>query len=301
MEAPTDLFTGVVQFVAVAETESVRGAARQLGVTPSAISKAVAKLEASLEVRLLDRSARRVRLTSEGRAVFGQLREAVARGLAARDLALLARRRPQGLLRVSVPFVLGRHLIAPALPLLFERHPDLSVRLSLSDSFVRFSDGNADVAIRIGDPADSEAAMRRLGRTRWSTVAAPSYLARRGTPTTVSQLDAHECLRFVTPAGRARNWTFADRSGRTKTQRVRGSLVCDDGDVLVDAAIAGAGIVQAFDFMVADAIADGRLVELLPKTAAIGPRIVLLAAPGRISTPNVQAFLDFAQRLFAPA
>jgi len=299
MEAPTDLFTGVVQFVAVAEAKSVRGAARQLGVTPSAISKAVAKLEAALELRLLDRSARRVQLTDEGRAVFGHYREAVARGLAARDIALLARERPQGQLRVSVPYILGRRLIAPALPRFFERYPALSVRLSLSDSFVRFSEGNADVAIRIGDPADSEAAMRRLGRTQWTTVASPLYLARYGTPTKVAELEAHECLRFVTPAGRARNWTFTDPAGRPRIERVRGSLVCDDGDVLIDAAIAGAGIVQAFDFMVADAIADGRLVQVLPTKAAPGPRIVLLAAPGRISSPNVRAFLEFAQRLFA--
>lgn len=293
--APTELFQGVVPFVAVAEARSVRGAARALGITPGAVSKAVTRLEASLGVRLLDRSARAVRLTGEGEAIFAQLREAVARGLAARDLAQHAAERPRGVVRVSAPSVLGRAVLAPALPRLYDRYPELVVELGLTDRRVGFAAEDVDVAVRIGDLGASEARARRVATTRWIVVASPAYLARHGAPRAPADLAAHQCLRFRGPAGRPLAWSFAGRRGRRLAPpRLGGRLVADDGDALLAAAIAGVGLVQAIDFMVRAPVADGRLVEVLGDHVAAGPSIHVLSAPHRGSAPRVRAFVDFA-------
>lgn len=299
MEAPLDLFNGVVPFVTAAEAGSIRGAARLLGVTPSAVTKAIQRLEARLGVRLLMRTARSVRPTVDGEAILACLREAVARGLAAQDLASSVQRRPQGVLRVSASSVLGRRVLAPELARLFERYPHLDLRLQFTDRYVSFADENVDVVVRIGRLQDSEAKAWRLAGTRWATVASPAYVARHGAPDRPSALQEHACLRFLSPDGRPFDWTFIDDDGVQQVFRPSGPVLADDGEALVSAAEAGAGIVQAMDFMVRTAIAEGRLVEMLETRAAEGPSIWALAAPGRHRSPRVRAFVEFLKETFA--
>jgi LysR family transcriptional regulator, regulator for bpeEF and oprC len=291
---PLDLFAGVVPFVVATDRRSVRGAARELGVTPSAVSKAIAGLEARLGVTLLQRTARAIRPTPEGEAIASQYRDAVARGLAARDIALSAQHRPQGLLRVSLSRVLGRALVAPALPRFAARYPELSLRLVVTDELLGFAEHGLDVAVRIGSLDDSSAQARRLAETRWCTVASPAYLARHSAPASPGDLARHLCLRFVSPNGRARDWTFA-----ALHVAVAGPLEADDGEALVAAAEAGVGIVQAMDFMVARSIAEGRLVEVLADHATTGPTIWAMTAPRRHRSPRVRAFVGFLAELFA--
>lgn len=298
---PLDLFAGVVPFVATAEAGSVRGGARLLGVTPSAVSKAIARLEGELGLRLLDRTARRVRLTDEGQDIARLYREATARALAARDLAIEAHRRPQGTLRVSAPVALGQLVLVPALPRLTGRYPDLKIELNLTDRRVSFAEDRVEVALRIGDRGPPGAARaRRVATTRWITAASPAYLARRGTPHTPRELAGHDCLRFVSPSGRPFEWTFLDpRSGRARTARVDGRLSADDGNALVAAAVAGLGVIQAIDFMVESELAGGALLEVLADHAAPGPPVYLLTAPGHGRSPRVRAFADLAAELFS--
>lgn len=299
-----DLFAGVIPFVAIAEARSFRAAAQQLGVTPSALSKAMTKLEADLGILLLHRTSRSVTLTSEGEAFLRQCREAVDRVRAARELAAQAQRAPRGLLRVSLPTTLGRLVVMPALPRLLAPYPALSVQAVLTDRFVQLTGENVDVAVRIGAIQDSRAIGRRLRTTRWVTAASPAYLARRGTPGSPADLAQHNCLKFVLPSGLVHEWEFvhsvsghAGKAEKGTTVATQGNLVADNGEALVEAAIAGLGLVQAHDFMVASELARGQLVEVLQEHAAPGPHITALAAPGRSSTPKVRAFMDFIREL----
>ncbi|MCA9554657.1 MAG: LysR family transcriptional regulator [Myxococcales bacterium] len=300
MSPPLDLFSGVVPFVVAAECGSIRGAAEQLGVTPSAVTRAVQRLEQRLGVRLMVRSPRSVRTTDEGKTVLECYRDAVTRALAAQDFALSAQRRPQGILRASASRILGRELIAPALPQLFDRYPGLELRISFTDRVVGLVQENVDVAVRIGDLDDSDGRRWVLAGTRWVTVASPAYLARAKAPKTPRALDEHACLRFLAPDGRPRDWTYR-RGDETTVVAVRGSLVTDDGAALVAAAEAGAGLVQAMDFMVTRALQDGRLVEVLEGDSCPGPTISAVAAPGRHRSPRVRAFVTFLQETFERA
>ncbi len=282
----TDPFAGILPFVHVAEARSFRRAAEQLGVTAAAVSKAIAKLEGELGVGLLVRTSRHVALTAEGEAFLERCRHAVDEVRAGRELVAQAQRAPQGVVKVTLPFILGG-VVAPILARVGQRHPRLSFQLHLTDKFVRLAEEQIDVAIRLGDLEASSLVARRLRTPSWVTVAAPAYLARHPAPKHVEELSRHACLKFVTTRGVVREWTF--RSGAPRTPS---SFVADHGDVLLDAAIAGAGVFQALDFMVEAPLADGRLVEVLAEERADGPRLHALALPRRASSPKVRVVLD---------
>lgn len=290
--ATIDPFAGLVPFLATAEARSFSQAARSLGVTVSAVSKTVAKLEAELGVRLLHRTSRRVTLTSEGEAFLPLCREAVERARGARNAVAAIQRAPRGRLRVSMPLPLGP-VIVPALPRLLGPNPGLAVHAVVTDRNVRLADENIDVAIRIGEVTDSRLIRYPLRSPRPITAAAPSYLARRGTPDRPEALAGHSTLAFVTPSGRPRPFVFANR----RPVSPAGAITADHGDSLVAAAVAGAGIVQAFDFMLAAALAAGQLIEILVDHAAPGPPMAALCAPGRSSTPRIRAFVGFVTEL----
>ena len=296
-----DLFAGVLPFFYTAEERSFRRAAERLGVTPAAVSKAVLRLEERLGVKLLARTSRTVAPTPEGAAFQERCREAIASLEAGREAVSEARRQPRGTVHLSLPFILGR-IVVPALPRLAARYPNLRFRLSMTDRLVGLVDDQVDVAIRIGELADSRLVSRRLRGSRWVTVAAPSYLARVGRPAHPSDLARHDGLMFVAPNGRPRAWTFRDpRSGAATTVPVEPRLLLDHGDHLLAAAIAGLGVCQVLDFMITDPVADGRLVEVLGGHAAEGPPIHALAVPERRRAANVRAVMAFLSDAFARA
>lgn len=282
----TDPFAGILPFVHVADERSFRRAAERLGVTTAAVSKAIAKLEGELGVTLLVRTSRHVALTPEGEAFLERCRHAVEEVRAGRELVAQAQRVPQGVVKLTMPFILGR-VVAPILARVGQRHPRVSFQLHLTDRFVRLAEEQIDVAIRLGELEASSLVARRLRTPSWVTVASPAYLARHPAPKQVADLARHACLKFVTPRGAVREWTF--RSGASATPS---SFVADHGEVLLDAAIAGAGIFQALDFMVEAPLADGRLVEVLADEREDGPRLHALALPRRSSSPKVRVVLD---------
>jgi LysR family transcriptional regulator for bpeEF and oprC len=292
-----DPFTGVLPFVHTAEARSFRRAAERLGVTPAAVSKAVAKLEDELGVRLLDRTSRSVALTAEGEAWLARCREALAQLDAGREELMRAARVPKGSLTVSAPFILGRLLVAP-LARFGSRYPAVDLHLRFTDRLAKLGDEHVDVAIRLGDLEDSSLVARRLRKTRWVTLASPAYLARRGAPRKPSDLAAHNCLAFVRPNGQPARWPFRE-GGEDVVIRPEGTLDLDHGELLVDAALADLGVVQILDFMVGDLVRDARLVEILPEFAAEGPPVHALCAPGRQSTARIRAFLEFLVEVFA--
>ncbi|HLT38421.1 MAG TPA: LysR family transcriptional regulator [Enhygromyxa sp.] len=287
-------FSGVLSFTAVAEARSFKLAAERLGVSSAAVSKAVARLEHELGVRLLDRTTRRVEPTAEGALYLEHCRGALEQLRLGRERLEQTRSVAAGELTVALPFILGRHLVA-RLPRFSARYPQVRVALRLSDRISRLVDEQIDVAIRIGALADSTAIARKLGETRWVTVAAPAYLARRGTPQRPEQLIDHDCVVFHSPRGVEVGWQFVDgpRSRQGREWRVSARINLDQGQLLVDAAVAGLGIVQVFSYMVSDELERGELVEVLGEHACAGPPIHALCKPGQQGVAKVRALLDF--------
>jgi LysR family transcriptional regulator, regulator for bpeEF and oprC len=286
----SDLFDGVVPFVATAEAKSFRKAARELRVTTSAVSKAIARLEGEVGARLLHRSARSVSLTSEGEAFLVACRDAVRKVASARELVSAEQTTPRGILRVSLPSTFGRRVIE-AVPELLASHPSLVIEAFLTDRFVQLSDEKIDVAVRIGAVEDSSCVRIPLRKLRLVTAAAPSYLARRGVPRSPADLSSHNCIRFILPSGLPRAWFFAE-NGDTAQRDVNGNFCGDHGEPLLAAALSGLGLVQAPDILLSAELAQGALVEVLANYSAPAPPLTALVAPGRQRSPKVRALLE---------
>lgn len=294
-----ELFFGVEPFFRVAEARSFRVAAEELGVSSAAVSKSVKRLEERLGVRLLARTSRSVALTPEGASYLERCREAVAIMQAARARLSQLRRQPSGELRVSASLILGP-LLLPELPQLALRYPKLTLRLAFNDRVSKLVEENIDVGLRVGARESSSLVSRRLLTTRWVTVAAPAFVARSGIPRTPAELARFNCVRFLQPGGKPRDFSFREPdSGRTSVVAVNGNLSLDHGGHLLDAARAGHGIAQVLDFMARPALAAGEVVELLAGYAAPGPDIHAVTAPERSRSTNVRAFLELVREIFA--
>lgn len=293
---------GIEHFLAVAEARSFRAGARHLGLSPAAVSKAVARLEAELGARLLERSTRSVALTPEGEVFLAHCRLAREALQAGQEEVRAATASVAGSLRISLSPVLAPPLLA-ALPALRARHPSLGLRLELSDRPARLVEEEIDVALRLGPLEDSRLQALRLRAPRWVTVASPRYLAGAPGPARVDDLDEHDAVLFVGPSGAPVPWSFQDSAGGPRRHLpARSSLRLDQGGALVEAALAGLGVAQVFDFMVTEPLARGRLVEVLAHLRAPGPALHALCLPGRARLPRVRAVLDLAREAFgAPA
>ncbi len=290
----------VEPFVHVAEKRSFRAAASHLGVTPAAVSKAVAALETELGVRLLNRTSRHVALTPDGEVYLRYCREALDRMQAGRDFVMHTARVAEGRIKVSASFVLGRPLVA-ALPRLLARYPGIQVQLSFSDVATNLVEADVDVALRTGELADSSLISRRLRTPAWVTVASPNYVARAGEPRGPADLAAHRCLQFVLPSGQVAGWRFGPADRTAPPFFAERPILLDHGDLLVDAAVAGLGLAQVFDFMVRDQVRRGELVELFPDLGVPGPPVHALCVAGRQRVPKIRAFVDFAVEVFGAA
>lgn len=290
-----DLFRGVVPFVVVAEEKSFRRAAARLGVSPAAVSKAVAALEAAVGQTLFQRTTRSVSLTPAGATFFERCQQAVASVRGARAVLASARSEPSGVLALSVPFI-AAPLVVPALGALSSRFPRLRFDVRVSDRVSRLAEEGVDVAIRIGVLPDSRLVAKRLRRTVLHTVASPSYLARRATPKKLDDLRGLQCLSVRGPDQKPRAFLFA--SGPFP---VDAFLVADHAPTSLEAAVAGLGVTQAFDFMVQPLLASGALVEVLSDERATGPDVFAVCLPGRRAAANVRVAFEALAEHFAHA
>jgi DNA-binding transcriptional LysR family regulator len=249
-------------FQLVASKGSLSAAARELGISTSAVSKRLARIEEHLGVRLLHRTTRRLSLTDEGEMYL----QGAARILA--DIGDLERRvgsrrvAPQGLIRVNATFGFGRRHVAPALLEFVRRYPEVQVQLDLSDRPLNLVEDGYDIGIRVGAPGDTALVARKLAPNHRVVCGAPSYLRARGAPRTPRELGGHDCLILRQDGADYALWRFTG-SGRTETVRVRGSLASNDGEVVRDWAIAGHGLILRSWWDVADAVARGKLVTVL--------------------------------------
>jgi DNA-binding transcriptional LysR family regulator len=293
MTAIVDTSAGLAAFVRTIETGSFSDAARLLGASPSAVSKSVARLEARLGVRLIQRSTRTLALTAEGALYFERVAPLI-QALADAEQALRTPDDVSGLLRVAAPSDLGRTVFAGWAERFARAHPRLKLELGIADRQVDLIREGYDVAIRVGALLDNRLTARRLTVLQPVLVAAPAYLARCGQPAERADLAEHACLRYLTPAGPF-PWTWADGSSLVPD----GPFDTNDGVVLRQAALAGAGIAQLARIAVADDLAAGRLDIVLPHLPMPGLEVHALHAYGRQAPQRVRLFIAFLQKQFA--
>ncbi|WP_366872026.1 LysR substrate-binding domain-containing protein [uncultured Brevundimonas sp.] len=285
-------------FSAVAASGSFSAAGRDLGLTPSAVSRTLDRIEARLGVRLMLRTTRTLTLTPEGQAYLGAARRILS-DLDDAEQAIADQGAPRGRLRVSASLSHGRLCVVPLLGDFVALYPHILVDINLTDVVVDVAAGQADVAIRFGPLADSGLTARKLGETGRVIVASPAYLAARGTPVVPEDLHDHNCLNFnfrrVEPV-----WPFV-REGREYSLSVRGNIEANNGETLGQLAAAGVGVTRVGAFSVADDVAAGRLVPLLEDFNPGDVENIHAVFVGGANTPaRVRVFVDFlAERLKA--
>jgi DNA-binding transcriptional LysR family regulator len=279
-------------FVAVAEHESFSAAARRLNVSASAVSRAIASLEAGLGSALLRRTTRSVRLTELGTVYLARCRSALGE-LDNAALEIQGRGAgPRGTIVVTAPAAFGRHHVTPIIARLMRAHAELSVRLLLVDRVVRLVDEGVDVAIRIGDLADSSAISVKVAVVRRVLVASPDYLARRGVPGDPSALREHDLISF-TGTDQHSEWRFGARS--SQAVRIEPRIVANSAELAIDAAIQGLGISRILSYQAIEGVSTGKLVLLLDDMAPAPMPVHLLFQESRGLSPNVRAFVDEAR------
>jgi LysR family transcriptional regulator for bpeEF and oprC len=273
-------------------------AAAELDLSPGSVTLHVQELEKELGVRLLNRTTRRSSVTEEGRIFFEHCLR-VAEEIEAVEERLRGSNQVQGLLRVDIPVVCGRLLLLPALPRLRAAYPGLKLQLTMDNRGEDLAGLDLDCAIRIGDLPDSALVARPLGRMRWTTCAAPSYLAQHGEPAHPNELGRHECLGWLQrPSRKVVPWRFVE-AGEPLSLAPHGGLVWDSLDPLVEASCAGMGIVQAADFAVRALCDRGTLRPLLEPFAADGPPLWLVYPHRQHAPARIKAFGDFVAALLA--
>lgn len=286
---------GLQAFVAFSETVKhggFAGAARELGVSPSAVAKNVARLEADLGLRLFHRTTRQVALTSEGHELFERCRRIVEEIDALRDDAAGARVEPSGTLRLNVPITFGKRVIVPKLAALVRRHPKVMLDVSFSDRYADLVSEGLDASIRVGPLADSSLVARPFARQTMVVCTAPAYLRQHGTPRSPEALSRHRCLVSRMPTSkRLRAWTFL-RDDTAAELAPRPAAVFDDGEAIVAAAAAAMGIAQVPDYMAADALDRGELVEVLKRYRPAPLPIAIVYPSARRVTPRLKALIE---------
>ncbi len=278
-------------FATVAAEGSFSAAGRLLGLTPSAVSRTIDRIEARLGVRLLLRTTRALTLTAEGTAYLGAARRILG-DLDDAEQAIADQGAPRGRLRISAAQAHGRLRIVPLLGAFTRLYPHILVDLSLSDRLVDIAGGQADVAIRFGPLADSPLTARKLGENPRIVVASPAYLEKHGVPEVPEDLHKHNCLNFnfrrAEPV-----WPFRN-NGRDYALSVKGSIEANNGETLGQLAADGVGITRVGSFSVVAEIASGRLIPLLEEFNPGDMETIHAVFAGGPNTPaRVRAFVDF--------
>lgn len=277
----------------VAETRSFRKASAELGIAPSAVSHAVATLEASLGVRLLARTTRSVAPTEEGR----RLLETLAPALSDIDAALVAlaedRGRPAGLLRVTMPMLAAEDLIVPRLGAFLAAYPEIELDVVTNDRFEDIVAEGFDAGLRLGEHLEADMiAVRASGTQRGLIVAAPEYVAAHGQPQVPGDLFRHRCIRRRFSSGRLYRWEL-EKDGKTLAVDVPGPLTLSDQRLMRRAALDGVGLAYLFDARIDEDVRDGRLMPVLEDWCPSFEGFFIYYPSRRQMRPALRAFVDF--------
>jgi DNA-binding transcriptional LysR family regulator len=286
-------------FLAIVDEGDFSAAARALRITPSAVSKIVGRLEERLGVRLLQRSTRRISLTTEGMAYADAARR-ILNDIREAELAIQPGAAPHGRLRVSLPSAFGHRLIVPLLPGFIERYPLVELELNFSDVVVDLIAEGMDVAIRVAQHMDSRLIVRRLAANRRVICASPHYLEKHGTPETPNDLRHHVCL-GITSQGALNVWEFDGPTG-PRSMRIKSPIEANSTEALRGLALAGVGIIRLSETLVGPDVRAGRLQPLLTGfNHPDGAPITAVYPSRRLLSPGVRVFVDYlAEQLADP-
>lgn len=283
-------------FVAILDAASLSGAARRLGRSAPAVTRALAALEARMGVRLVERTTRRLAPTEAGARLGETARRVLAEyahAVSESDSGPL-----RGKVRITAPLVFGRRHVAPIVVDFLDLHPQLQVELVFNDRNIDLIEHGVDLAVRIGALPDTSMVARQVGSVRRVVVASPAYLARRGQPGTPQELAGHDII-FSSATTLAAEWIFR-QDGRDVTVKLDPRLIVNEIDTVLMALAAGRGIGRALSYQAADGLADGSLVRLLAAYEPPPAPVNLVMQSGRYLPPRVRACVDFlAGRLAA--
>ena len=286
-----DRFVELSALVRTVDRGSQAAAARELGLTPAMVGRYIQGLEDRLGTRLLNRTTARQSLTEAGAAFYARA-SAILEQLEEADTVVSERQaEPRGTLRVNAPMSFGSRYLAAAVAEFCERCPGVQVELVLNDRVVDLIEEGYDVAVRIGQLADSGLVARRLATCRLTVCASPAYLARRGWPDAPADLLRHNCLLYAY-AGNGGNWRFNGEHGEQEV-RLSGNLIANNGDALLAAALAGQGIILQPTFIAAEALRQGGVVPLMPGWRLADSSVYAVYPSARHLAPKVRSFVDY--------
>jgi DNA-binding transcriptional LysR family regulator len=277
-------------YVAVAEEESFAGAARRLGMSPPAVTRAIAALEDRLGVKLLNRTTRHVRATEAGERYLDDARRVIAAADEADEAAVGINAQPRGHMTVTAPVLFGRMYVMPGIVDYLQQHPDTSVSALFLDRVVNMLEEGVDVGIRIGELSDSSYRALRVGHVRRVLCAAPSYLQRRGIPQVPQDLKQHDVI-VASSLSQNIEWRFVDQ-GEPSSVRIKPRLTVSSNDGAIEAATLGLGVTRLMSYQVAPMLAVGTLKVVLSAFESPRVPIHIIHREGRHASAKMRAFID---------
>jgi len=293
-----DRFQAMKVFTRVAEVGSFSRAADMLEIPKASATIIIQQLEAYLDIRLLQRTTRRLSLTPDGAAYYEHCVRLLSDLDAMESSFHVNVRQPRGKLRLDIPAVLGRVLIMPALFEFQKRYPEIELMVGMSDKPIDLIQESVDCVIRVGELQDSSLVARRLGDHHMVTVASPEYLEQYGVPQTIDDLQHHTAINyFWGRTGRIREMTFIVE-GRTIAVKMQGKMSVNDTDVYVDGCLRGVGLAQAPLYLAAPHLRSGALIEVLPQHKPTSLPLSAVYPHNRHLSPTLRVFVDWAVELF---
>jgi LysR family transcriptional regulator for bpeEF and oprC len=287
-------------FCAVVEAGGFSKAASKLGISTSSVTNQVSALEDHFKIKLLHRTTRSMSLTDEGRLCYDNAQRILGDVGDMEDLLRHSNHTPKGLLRVDMPGIVSRLFVMPALPGFLDQYPDMTLRMSGVDKFVDMVEEGIDVMIRIGDLPNSNLIATVLAQTHYVTCASPDFLKRHGQPATPDELPRYPCLSFLYPKSRqVRPWAFQN-AGQGQSHVPQALLATDHVESLIEAAVAGCGIIQVLSISVMEQLRSGTLVAILADWTAPGPNVSALYPQRHLRAAKVKVFVDFLASVFRP-
>jgi DNA-binding transcriptional LysR family regulator len=287
-----DRLNGITTFVQAVESGSFALAAKRMEVSRSAVAKTIARLERRLGVRLFHRTTRSQSLTEDGQAYYERCVRAIAELDAAEEGLGNGKREPRGRLRVTMPVVFGRLCLMPVLLKVAQQFPALSLEMSFTDRVVDLIEEGFDLGIRIGKlPDSSDVATRRLGTQHMAIGAAPSYLAARGQPKTIDDLETHTCIVYGRD-GQTSQWRIRETDGRIRVPRIQSPLCMDDLQAIADAAVAGAGLAWLPCWLLARHLSKSELTLVMDSRRVVGAEINAVWPQSRYLSYKTRVAID---------
>lgn len=293
-----DRLTGLIAFSRAASLGSYSAAARALSISPSAVSKSIQRLEERLGFKLFARTTRSLSLTPEGRILHDRAIRLLRDAEEIEQVAAAMRGEAAGPVKLAAPGPIALHVLAPNLALFRERYPKITIDLRVGDAISDLIQEGIDVAIRIGSPEDSRLVARKLGRNKAGAFASPAYLARRGVPHWIEDLERHECVNVRHyGTGQLLRWPFK-AGNRTVEILPTAGVVVDNTEAVAIAVTGGAGIGLSPTYVAAPYVARGELVPVLIPYWADRGDITVLWSESRRGNPNVKAVVAFLREIF---